>query len=157
MKHLKLALILGVLAPTLTACCCPFGSFGSLLGGGAEFTTGDFADVPAYPGSAQTTESDPVLGIMVTALSFIAEESEWKHYTTTDSDYDVLSWYADELPGYGWITASSEDLGVETEGGLVFENTSELDVLLFVFATPDVEGDDETHILLGRIRVSDEE
>ncbi|MBW1811856.1 MAG: hypothetical protein JRI70_04700 [Deltaproteobacteria bacterium] len=157
MNHLKFTLILGALAITLTACCCPCGSLVPLLGSEAEFTTGDFADVPAYPGSTQTTESDPILGVMVTALSFIAEESEWKHYTTTDSDSDVLNWYGDELPGYGWSAASGENLDVKKEGGLIFEKEEDPEVHLFILAASDIDGGDETHILIGRIRISSDE
>jgi len=144
MHHLKSMLILGLLAVTLSTCCCPCSSCASLLGGKGEFTTGDFADAPPYPGSTQTTESDPVLGMVPATISIIAEEAEWKHYITTDSDADVLEWYEEELPAHGWNSTSAE-------GGLTFEKEGDPNELLFIFAAPDSGGSDETHILIGRL------
>jgi hypothetical protein len=154
MNHWKFLLVLPVLAVTLTACCCPLGT----IFGETKFTTGDFDDVPAYPGSTQTTESNPAVSAMTTIFSLIAEEVEWKQYTTTDSETDVLTWYEGTLPSYGWIVASEEDLGdIEMEGGLVFVKADDPEVMLAVFTMPDVEGGGEMYILIGRIRISVDE
>ena len=153
MSHLRLPLVLSVLIAALSTCCCPLGG----LIGGAEFTTGDFANVPAYPGSTQTTEANAAVSAMTMVFSFVAEEIEWKHYVTTDSESDVLDWY--ELPDYGWGTASGEDLGnVETEGGLIFSKEDDPEVLLVIFAITGLEeGSSDTHVVVGRIRIADED
>jgi hypothetical protein len=154
MNRWKFLLVLPVLAAALTACCCPLGT----IFGETKFTTGDFADVPAYPGSTQTTESNPAASAMTTVFSFIAEEAEWKQYKTSDSETDVLNWYENTLPDYGWVAASGEDLGdVEMEGGLIFVNQNDPEVMLVVFVAPDLEGGGEISILIGRIRISVDE
>lgn len=153
MSHLKITLVLVLLvAATTTACCCPLGS----LLGEAEFTEGDFTDVPAYPGASQTTESNTAINLMVTPISLVAEDVEWKHYTTDDAEGEILSWYQDRLPNRGWSEATAEDLGnVETEGVLIFSKDDEPDTLLVVMAVSGLEeGDSATHILIGRMTVS---
>ncbi len=155
MSHLKLPLVLSVLIAALSTCCCPLGG----LIGGAEFTTGDFANVPAYPGSTQTTEANAAVSAMTMVFSLVAEEIEWKHYVTTDSESDVLDWYEDVLPDHGWSTTSGEGLGdVETEGGLIFSKEDDPEVLLVIFAITGLEeGSSDTHVVVGRICIADED
>lgn len=155
MTHWKLPLTLSVLVATLASCCCPLGD----LLGETEFTTGDFADVPAYPGSVQITESDTAVSAMTRVFSLIAEEAEWKHYTTSDSASDVLDWYESNLPEHGWAAVSDEDLGTEyeSENGLFFVKANDPQVMVIVLAVPDFEGGSEVHIIIGRILVSSDE
>jgi hypothetical protein len=151
MSSLKIPLALSVIVIALfAACCCSgLGGLGGLLGG-VEFTTGDFVDVPAYPGSAQTTDSvegvDTVLGF----LNFIPGDKEWKHYTTNDSESDVLDWYADALPSEGWEESSPEDVEVEYENSAFYTKTDGSDdVMLFIMVFPDTEN----HIIIGRVQL----
>jgi hypothetical protein len=141
-------LVLSVLAAFLTACCCPLGS----LLGEAEFTTGALADVPAYPGARQTTETNTIINALVAALSLVAEDSEWKHYVTSESEGVVLGWYEDTLPGYGWALTEFED--VEVEGGLFFVKATEPATTLYIGVMPDVEGGDELDIVIGRLKLA---
>jgi hypothetical protein len=150
MSNLKTPLVLSAITIALIAACCCSG-LGGLSGllGGVEFTTGDLADVPAYPGSSQTTDSiegvDEALGF----FNVIPGEKEWKHYTTTDSESDVLDWYADVLPDEGWVE-SSEDVGDSGENGATYTKVEGSNsVMLFVMVVPDTE----THIVIGRITI----
>lgn len=140
---------------TIAACCCS--GLGGLLGG-VEFTTGDFADVPPYPGSTQTTESISELEAMMSFFNLIPGDATWKHYTTADSDSDVLAWYENVLPTHGWEEASSEDLGTSSENTLVYEKgTGDSTVMLIIMALPDVGDTGDNHIIIGRIEMANEE
>jgi hypothetical protein len=98
------------------------------------------------------------IGCCADRLLLPAEEAEWKQYKTSDSETDVLNWYENTLPDYGWVAASGEDLGdVEMEGGLIFVNQNDPEVMLVVFVAPDLEGGGEISILIGRIRISVDE
>ena len=99
--------VLSVLGAAMTACCC---SPCEALFAAAEFTAGDFPDVPAYPGATQTTETSAAINALVAAMSLIVEDSEWKHYTTDDPVSAVLDWYSEELPVYGWVEADVEEV-----------------------------------------------
>ena len=152
MSSLKVPLALSVIAIALiAACCCSgLGGLGGLLGG-VEFTTGDFVDVPAYPGSTQTTDSVEGVDTALSFLNFIPGEKEWKHYTTTDSESDVLDWYADVLPSEGWEEASAEDMETSYENSAFYAKTDGSDeVMLFIMVFPDAEN----HIIIGRINLA---
>lgn len=140
---------------TIAACCCS--GLGGLLGG-VEFTTGDFADVPSYPGSSQTTDS--VAGVE-TALSFfnLIGESEWKHYKTPDSESDILDWYEKVMPTHGWEEASAEDFGsTGAENTLAYEKEEgDSTVILIIMALSDVDDTGDSHIIIGRIEIENEE
>jgi hypothetical protein len=156
MSNLKVPLALSVMtAALIVACCCAgLGDLGGLLGG-VEFTTGDFADVPGYPGSTQTTDSIPGMEGMMAAFSLVPGEAEWKHYTTTDSQDAVLGWYADELPSDGWEQASSEDMDISYEGGAFYAKTAgSTDVMLFILVLPDTDDSDLNHIIIGRVELN---
>jgi hypothetical protein len=155
MSSLKIPLVLSVIVIALIAACCCSG-LGGLSGllGGVEFTTGDFADVPSYPNSTQTTDSVSGLEGMMAVLQFIPGEAEWKHYTTTDSEDDVLDWYAGELPSLGWQEASSEDMEVSYESSAFYAKTvGDTEVMLFVLALPDVDDSGHNHIVIGRVEL----
>jgi hypothetical protein len=151
MSYLKVPLALLALAIVFGTCCC--GALGGLVG--VEFTTGDFADVPPYPGSTQTTESNDTLGLMTMAFSLIPGEAEWKHYTTDDSESDVLDWYADNMPDQGWEEISPEDMEVQTqsENAIFFAKSN---VMLVVFAVSGIDDTGDTHIIVGRIVIEEE-
>jgi hypothetical protein len=154
MNSLKIPLALSVIVIALIAACCCSG-LGGLLGN-IEFTAGDFADVPSYPGSAQTTDSVSGSGMeaVMTIFNLIPGEAEWKHYTTTDSEDDVLDWYAEELPSQGWEEASSEDMEISSENSLFYEKTvGDTGVMLLVLVLPDPDDSDLNHILVGRIEL----
>jgi len=144
MTNIKSLLILTALAITLTACCCPCGS----LLGRANFTAGDFPDVPAYPGATQTTQTNLAINAATSIVTLAAEDSEWKHYTTSDSDSAVLDWYAGELPQHRWVQADTEDIKVQ--GGLLFVKMDDPSTLLYLFTLADPQGEDKTHIVIGR-------
>ena len=151
MSSLKISLALSVVVIALiAACCCSgLGGLGGLLGG-VEFTTGDFVDVPAYPGSAQTTDSVEGVDTALGFLNFIPGEKEWKHYTTNDSESDVLDWYTDVLPSEGWEEASAEDMETSYENSAFYSKMDGSDeVMLFVMVFPDTEN----HIIIGRIKL----
>lgn len=152
MSHWKLPLIVGTWIITLAACCCS--SMGGLTGQ-TEFTTGDFGDVPAYPGASQSTEADQALSMMTKVFALVAQEAEWKHYVTTDSPDDAMSWYRDVLSDYGWETASME--GVQTQNALIFAKEDDPNVILAVFAVPNSQDSNKTDIVIGRMRVSSED
>ncbi|MBN1812939.1 MAG: hypothetical protein JXA14_13980 [Anaerolineae bacterium] len=155
MSSLKIPLALSVIAIALiAACCCSgLGGLGGLLGG-VEFTTGEFADVPSYPNSTQTTDSVSGLEGMMAVFKFIPGEAEWKHYTTTDSEDDVLAWYADELPSQGWQEASSEDMETSYENSAFYaKSVGDTEVMLFVLVLPDVDDSGHNHIIIGRIEL----
>jgi hypothetical protein len=151
MSYLRIPLALLALVTIFGACCC--GLIGNLIGG-VEFTAGDFSDVPPYPNATQTTESSDAINAMTMVFKLIPGEAEWKHYTTGDSEDDVLEWYKEQLPRHGWDEASSEDIGqVQTEGGAFFvkDNT-----MLVIFAAPNLDDTGDTHILIGRIVMEEE-
>jgi hypothetical protein len=140
---------------TIAACCCS--GLGGLLGG-VEFTTGDFADVPPYPGSTQTT--DTVSGVeTMLGLSNLLGESEWKHYETPDSESDILDWYEKVLPTHGWEEAEAEDFGsTSSENSLVYaKGEGDSTVMLLIMALPDVDDTGDNHIIIGRIALEIEE
>jgi hypothetical protein len=151
MNYLKVPLALLALAIVFGTCCC--GALGGLVG--VEYTAGDFADVPPYPGSTGTTESSDALNLMTMAFSLIPGDAEWKHYTTDDSESDVLDWYAEKLPHQGWEEISSEDMQVQTqsENAVFFVKN---DVMLVIFAVPDIDDTGDTHVLIGRIEMEEE-
>jgi hypothetical protein len=152
MSSLKIPLLLSIVAGALVAACCCSG-LGGLLGD-VEFTTGDFADVPGYPGSTQTTDSVAGMEGMMAVFRFIPGEAEWKHYTTADSDDDILDWYADELPSRGWEKASSEDVEVSYQNsGFYTKTVGDTDLMLFILILPDPDDSDLNHILVGRIEL----
>ncbi len=152
MNSLKIPLALSVIVIALIAACCCSG-LGGLLGG-VEFTTGDFADVPSYPGSTQTTDSVSGMEAMMAVFNLIPGEAKWKHYTTTDSEDDILDWYAEELPSQGWEEASSEDMEISYENGAFYAKTvGDTDVMLFFLVLPDPDDSDLNHILVGRIEL----
>ncbi len=140
---------------TIAACCCS--GLGGLLGG-AEFTTGDFADVPAYPGSTQTTDTISGVETMLGVFNLIGE-SEWKHYKTPDSESDILDWYEKVLPTHGWEEASAEDMGTTSyENSAVYAKEVGSDsVMLFVMVLPDVDDTGDNHIVIGRIALETED
>jgi len=144
----KSLLLMFVSAAVLTGCCCPLGS----LLGTAELTTGDFDDVPAYPDARQTTESDMAVNTLVAIVSLISEEEEWKHYISSDPDSAILDWYTDTLPQYGWTPTEFEDIDIE--GGLFFVKAAEPDTALYIGIVPDVEGGEDMHIVVGRLKLS---
>lgn len=150
MRYLKYALILGLLAATLTGCCCPL----EMLFGETEFTTGDFSDAPAYPGSTQSTETNEAIDLLTGFSSIVSSEAEWKHYTTGDSESDVLDWYKDRLPTYGWEEASAEQVGTQSENTLVFTNEDEPNMMLVVIAVSGIDETDDTHIIIGRLTIN---
>ena len=154
MSHWKLPLSIGALVITLAACCCS--SLSGLMGQ-TEFTTGDFADVPAYPDATQSTESDRVISMMIKVFALAGQEAEWKHYVTTDSPDDVMDWYADALPDYGWVKASMEGTNVQTQNALIYTKADDPDVMLVVFVIPNSEESSKADIVIGRMRVSSEE
>jgi hypothetical protein len=149
MSHWKMPLVIGALVITVAACCC--GSLGALTGQ-TEFTTGDFADVPAYPGSTQTTESDQAINTMTRLFALVAQEAEWKHYVTTDAQSDVVDWYKNALPDYGWTTASNTS--IPTQNGLVYVREDDSSVMLAIFVLPNSQDSSKTDIIVGRVRVS---
>ncbi len=158
MSSLKIPLALSVVVTALiAACCCSgLGGLGGLLGG-VEFTTGDFADVPSYPGSTQTTDSVSGMEGIMAVFKLIPGDAEWKHYTTTDSADDVLGWYADELPSLGWEEASSEDMQTSYENSAFYAKTvGDTEVMLFILALPDVDNTGYNHIVVGRIELAAE-
>ena len=148
MSSLKISLALSaVIIALIAACCC--GGLGGLLGG-IEFTAGDFADVPSYPGSTQSTDSVEGVDTVLSFLNLIPGEKEWKHYITTDSESDVLDWYADVLPSEGWEESSTEDVETEYENSASYTKMDGSDsLMLFVMVLPD----DENHIIIGRIKI----
>jgi hypothetical protein len=135
----------------MASCCCPLTG----LLGGAEFTAGDFPDVPAYPGSTQSTESNAAIGAMVGVFSLMGGEAEWKHYVTADSENDVLDWYADELPGYGWTMASEDELE-DVENGLLFWKDDDPSVMLAVLVLSALDESGNLDIVIGKIDVAGE-
>jgi hypothetical protein len=156
MSSLKAPLVLsGITIALVAACCCSgLGGLGGLLGG-VEFTTGDFADVPSYPGSAQTTDSVAGMEGMMAVFNLIPGDAEWKHYTTTDSESDVLNWYADKLPSFGWEEASSEDMGTSYENSAFYaKSVGDTGVMLVVLALSDVDNSGYNHIIIGRIEMN---
>ncbi len=153
MGHWKLPLVIGALVITLAACCCS--SLGGLLGE-TEFTAGDFADVPVYPGATQSTESDRVLSTMTQVLALVAQEAEWKHYITTASADDVMDWYEDTLSDYGWVTASLEGANVQAQNTLIYAREDDPNVMLAIFVVPNSEDSSKVDILIGRLRISSE-
>lgn len=154
MSHWKLPLITGMLVITMAACCCS--SLGGLMGQ-TEFTTGDFADVPAYPDATQSTESDRVISTMTRVFALAAQEAKWKHYVTTDSPDDVVDWYKDVLPDYGWVTASMEGTNVQAQNALICTKADDPGVMLVIFVTPNSEDSRKADIVIGRMHVSSEE
>jgi hypothetical protein len=148
MVNWRFLLVGSILAATLTGCCCC--PCDAVLPQ-AEFTTGDFPDVPVYPGATLTTETDAVISAAVLATSFVVEEGEWKHYISTDSSGAILDWYAGVLPDYGWLLADIEDVNIEN--GLVFASVREPSMALLLFTLPDLEGGDRTHLVVGRVRI----
>ena len=151
MSYLKIPLALLALVIIFGTCCC--GALGGLAG--VEFTDGDFGDVPPYPGSSQTTESNDALGLMTMAFSFIPGDKEWKHYTTSDSEDDVLDWYSVNMPRQGWEEISSEDMEVQTqsENAVFFAKNN---TILVVFAVAGIDDTGDTHIIIGRIEIEEE-
>jgi ssRNA-specific RNase YbeY (16S rRNA maturation enzyme) len=104
---LVLVLALGCFA--LTAC-------GGGDGGNGKTTptqkpaSGGFAlnSIPAYPGASDAEEfSMSIPG----ADTGEYERIEWRYYTTNDSVDDVISFYADRMPDYGWIEMATMDMG----------------------------------------------
>lgn len=151
MSYLKIPLALLVLATIFGTCCC--GALSGLTG--VKFTDGDFGDVPPYPGSSQTTESNDALGLMTMAFNLIPGDAEWKHYTTGDSEDDVLDWYLDNMPRQGWEEISSEDMEVQTQSeNAVFFAKS--DTMLVIFAVAGIDDTGDTHIIVGRIEIEEE-
>jgi hypothetical protein len=151
MGRWQVSLVLSVVLAIMASCCCPLAG----LLGGAEFTAGDFSDVPAYPGSTQSTESNAAIGAMVGVFSMMGGEAEWKHYITTDSENDVLDWYEGELPGYGWTMASEDELeGVEN--GLLFWKDDDPSVMLAILALSAMDESGDTDIVVGRIDIAEE-
>jgi hypothetical protein len=151
MSYLKIPLALLTLAVIFGTCCC-----GALSGlAGVEFTAGDFGDAPPYPGSSQTTESNDALGLMTMAFNLIPGTTEWKHYTTGDSEDDVLDWYSDNMPRQGWEEISSDDMEIQTqsENAVFFAKSN---MMLVVFAVADIDDTGDTHIVVGRILVEEE-
>jgi hypothetical protein len=149
MSSLKIPLALSAIVIALIAACCCSG-LGGLLGG-VEFTTGDFGDVPAYPGSVQTIDSVEGVDTALGFLNFIPGDKEWKHYTTNDSESDVLDWYADVLPSEGWEESSAEDVETSYENSAFYAKTDGSDeVMLFIMVFPDAEN----HIIIGRINLA---
>ena len=151
----KIPLMLSfVAAVVIAACCCS--SIGGLLGG-VEFTTGDFSDVPSYPGASQTTDTVPGIEGAMTVFKLIPGTSDWKHYTTTDSDDDILDWYEDTLGNYGWVTSDEYDSS-QSENTLAFvKESGDQAIMLFVMIMPDPDDSDVNHIILGRIEIETEE
>lgn len=150
MSSWKPLFVLAVVAVLLTGCCCcpvtlPFGN--------VEFTTGDFPNVPIYPGASQTTESNILINAMVAGFNVLAEESEWKHYLTADSEEQVLNWYSRTMPDYGWVgialDSTGADVGVSV-GALAFANINEPNRPLYIVTLPDPDIG-QTHIIIGRI------
>jgi hypothetical protein len=126
--------------------------------GGVEFTTGDFADVPAYPDSTQTTESISEIEAMMGFFNLIPGDATWKHYTTSDSESDVLDWYENVLPTYGWEESSSEEYSgtSSSENTLVYaKEADDATVMLFIIALPDIGDTGDNHIIIGRIEIED--
>lgn len=150
MSSWKPLVVLSVVAVLLTGCCCcPI----SLPFGNAEFTAGDFPNVPIYPGASQTSESNIMINAMVAGFDLLAEESEWKHYVTTDSEEQVLDWYSRTMPDYGWagiaLDSTGTDVGISV-GALAFVNMSEPNRPLYIVTLPDPDTG-QTHIIVGRI------
>jgi hypothetical protein len=144
MNHLSIPLAVFVLLATQCCCCC---GLGGLLGG-PEFTTGDFPNVPQYPGSVQTTESNILFDSMLGAFEVFGD-AEWKHYTTGDSKRRVLSWYEENLPDHGWRISDDEQ-----SDSLTFLNTDDPTVMLVVLAAGPLDlTTQDTDILIGRIDV----
>ena len=137
----------------------PIACLGGALGGaigGVKFTTDDFADVPAYPDATQTTESNTTLNTMTMFFKFIPGTGEWKHYVTSDSESDVLDWYAEELPEQGWGEVTEEDMPeiqTQSENGVFYFKD---DTMLVIFAASGIDDGDDTHILIGRIKLEEE-
>jgi hypothetical protein len=150
----KISLALVAFA-TIAACCCS--GLGGLLGG-VEFTTGDFADVPSYPGSTQTTDNISGVETMLGIFNLIGE-SEWKHYKTPDPDSDILDWYEKVLPTHGWEEASAEDFGsTSSENTLVYtKEAGDATVMLLIMVLPDTDDTGDHHIVIGRIELETEE
>jgi hypothetical protein len=148
----KISLALVAFA-TIAACCCS--ALGGLLGG-VEFTTGNFADVPPYPGSSQTTETIPEVETVLGVFNLIGT-AEWKHYETPDSESDILDWYEKVLPTHGWEEANAEDVGgTSGENTLVYaKEEGDSSAMLLIMAFSDDAGDN--HIIIGRIEIENEE
>lgn len=148
----KISLALVAFA-TIAACCCS--ALGGLLGG-VEFTTGDFADVPSYPDSSQTTETISEIETVLGVFNLIGE-AEWKHYQTPDSESDILAWYEKVLPTHGWEEAEAEDIGgTSGENTLTYvKEEGNSSVMLLVMAFSDDA--DDNHIIIGRIEIENEE
>lgn len=154
MGHWRLPLIVGGVVLAVAACCC--GSLGGLMGQ-TEFTTGDFADVPAYPGATQSTEADQTLSTMTKVFALVGQDAEWKYYVTTGSADEVMDWYADTLPDYDWVTASMEGTNVQTQNTLIYAKADDPGVMLVIFVVPNSEDSSQVDILIGRMRVSSAE
>ena len=152
---IKISLALVAFA-TIVACCCS--GIGGLLGG-IEFTTGDFADVPAYPGSTQTTESISEIEAMLGFFNLIPGDATWKHYTTTDSESDVLDWYEKKLPTHGWEEGSAEEYGgtSSSENTLIYGKEAGDDTVMLIIMSLDIGDDGDNHIIIGRIEIETEE
>jgi len=150
MKKMLIVCLLGVLAAALSGCCCPL----DMLISETEFTSGDFADVPAYPGSSQSTESDAAIDAMTTVMNLVADEAEWKHYITSDGERDIADWYEDNLPSHGWLAYTGDAVDDADMGStLLFQKEGDADVLLVLFVLPDEDGD--SHIIIGRLAVAE--
>lgn len=148
MSYLRVGLVLSLLAAALVACCCCL----NVLGGNVEFTTGDFSDVPVYPGASQTTETNSMIGTVTGIFALLARDAEWKHYTTSDPEADVLEWYSDTLPNYGWTDASGQYGTSSSEGSLAFVSEDDPSLLLVIFAGPLSDGG-VTDIIIGRMHI----
>ena len=146
MLHLKTPVIVAATMLGIAACCCC--SFLG-LGGDAAFTAGEFADAPPYTGATQTTETNAAINVVVGMLSILPGEAEWKHYTTSDSELDVLSWYQDNMPDYGW-EVSTENSG----DGLYFNHEDDASLMLVILTMPDLDDSGKLHILMGMLDTS---
>lgn len=141
MSIFKVPLAVAVLVLALSCCCC----LGTLFGE-PEFTTGNFSDVPSYPDALQTTDSNALYDSLLAPFEVFGEV-EWKHYTTIDSEHEVLVWYEETLPEYGWSLHESTQTN-----GLTFMKVDDDLVMLAVLATDSLDLDsNDTHILVGRI------
>jgi hypothetical protein len=139
------AFVLVLVFPSLACNLCGGLNPSGLLGGG-NFTTGDFPDVPAYPGATLTTTVPEEVKAITIPFQFIDKNAEWKCYKTADGQQAVVNWYTQNMGGTGWNKAemSQQPGGVRTEGALVFEKGGRI---LMIMPIP-VEA--ETFILMSK-------
>ena len=69
-----------------------------------------WADFPSYPGADRQYEA---FSIFPSSFPSIGEEEyilEWRYYSTSDSNNDVITYYRGKMPEYGWGQTGLRDL-----------------------------------------------